>query len=341
MTTSKLPPIRRTAPYVRDLLSQGFTLINQGKVRDAFAIPGIPGAILLVASDGISIYDFVLPSVIPSKGEILTTLTHFWMNVIFPDILSDQVAMNMTQYLRKRYSAIPAKRSLVVYDLKMMPYEMIFRYHLGGSIFREYQEKGTAAGQSMPVGLPRWAKLNVPVFTPSTKEFKGHDVNIMAEEFFARTGSLGRMAVERLENLYITAYGYAFSRGIIILDTKFEVGNAIAPWARGTLRVADEVLTPDSSRFAMVEDVQEALRSKQDPRFFDKQMVRDWGAQIETPWGPGIGNLDPRNPDHVSFVREHCVIPPSLVEETRARYHRLFQMLTGYTLEEYQREFFS
>ena len=323
-------------------------LIHQGKVRDTYEID--ERRLLMVATDRISIFDFVLPALVPQKGEVLTALTHFWLkrkNIVGYHHLSEgypsYAALSITHPYHDAH--FPYSRALVVGKQKVLPFEMIFRHHLGGSIYNNYQTTGLVAGSWVPPNIPKWHILNDPLFTPSTKSDKGHDVNISRLEFHNAAFKLWRgacvvasKAEKELKEAYKKAYRYASERGILILDTKFECAGTY----RDEVVLVDEALTPDSSRFTTVEDWKAAMKEGRDPIFYDKEPVRQWGRGIETPLTDekghpvlGINNLNPENPDHVDFVHS-LTIPQHIIEETTKRYKQIFKMLVGMKLEDYQ-----
>lgn len=323
-------------PLVDYLEHYGFRRIHQGKVRDSYALPRHKGYRLVVATDRISIFDFVLPALVPHKGEVLTALTHFWLNEVLSDFphhliypfckqplpidhpTADEIAHEMSHEL-------PVTRCLVVREVVIPPYEMIFRGHVGGSIWKQYQQSIVVAGQQLPAGLKKWHRLEKPLFTPSTKSQAGHDVNITIEEYFEQMGEAGYRSVKMFERAYIRANECAQEQGILILDTKFE----------GLDVIADEVLTPDSSRFTTVDDYQKALEERRDPVFYDKQLVRDWGLTVETPLGRGTNQLNPEDDGHVAFVHG-LKVPHEIINKTSQRYLEIFERLTGQSLKEYQ-----
>lgn len=303
----------------------GLKRIHQGKVRDTHQYPELGGTLLLVATDRVSIFDFVLPALVLRKGEVLTALTHFWlMNVLrdFPN--------HLRQMPRELISLLGpvAKRALLVQKTEIPPFEMIFRHHLGGSVYGEYTKTGMAGGQLLAPGLPKWAKLTSPIFTPSTKADIGHDVNIDATVYLGAMGERGVRAVEMFRSAYSRAYAYAARRDILVLDTKFE----------GIEMIADEVLTPDSSRFVHAQELADAMEEGREPAFYDKQYVRAWGMTVETPFGArGINKLNPTNAEHVKFVHQ-LKVPTEILLGAMLRYLDIFERLTGKTLDKYQRE---
>lgn len=331
-----LPEIVKDFPKIRwsnrgeeplkDYLERGnFRLWHRGKIRDTYL--GF-GYLLVVASDRISVLDFVLPTLIPSKGEILTAITHFWLTQVLENIPNHLNLRAWRELFGPGINFPPAARCLTVDQYPILPFELIFRAHLGGSVWKSYQEAGAVAGQPLPAGLKKWDKLAEPIFTPSTKAEEGHDVNITVSEYEQATGVSGMEAARRAQRAYQQAYEYARARGILILDTKLEMSESGI--------ICDEVFTPDSSRFTTVPDWEQAQSAGRDPIFFDKEPVRVWARGVLTPWGTGYQNLDPENPEHVAFV--HSVpVPLELVQQTADRYHKLFQMLVGQDLADYQK----
>lgn len=321
-----LPERVAHAPFVRggqslaDYLSEmGWVQRHRGKVRDIYIHSDHEGQLLFVATDRLSIFDIVLPALVEGKGEILTALTHFWLTqmVSTPHHLVGVPA-------DKR---LPRERCLLVYEREVQPFELIFRHHIGGSVWEEYQKYGTAAGVPLPPGLKQWQRLDQPIFTPSTKAEEGHDVNIPAATYYAATGEMGRETVETLRALYINAYKFAEARGVLILDTKFEANSA------GGL--VDEVMTMDSSRMVLRSNFDLAMVADVDPDFHDKELVRQWGRTVPTPFSQvGLQGLEPANPAHLAFVA-NLEIPEAILAMTTGRYHEIFQLLVGTTVTDY------
>jgi phosphoribosylaminoimidazole-succinocarboxamide synthase len=247
----------------------GLDLVHRGKVRDVFALPD--GHLLIVASDRLSAFDVVLPDPIPGKGEILTRLSNFWFERtahLVPNHLTG-VAVD---------SVLPAgvdpaqyrERSVVAERLQPLPVEAIARGYLIGSGWKDYQAGGSLCGIRLPAGLRQAERLPEPIFTPSTKAAAGsHDENV---SFDAMVAAIGADLAERVREatlaIYRFAAAHAAARGIIIADTKLEFGLD----AEGRLKVMDEMLTPDSSRFWPADRYQVGTS----PPSFDKQYVRDW-----------------------------------------------------------------
>jgi phosphoribosylaminoimidazole-succinocarboxamide synthase len=237
---------------------------------------------------------------------------------------------------------IPAERCLVVKNLKgkMYDFELIFRRHIGGSVFKAYQETGKAGGYDLPSGLPQWSKLDRAVFTPSTKEELDHDINVDAEYFFKKMKEAGQYdeavsVVDMLEEAYCQAYDYAKQCGLLILDTKFEVAGDV---------IGDEIITPDSSRFTKESDWFKTMAAGKSPVFLDKQPVRDWGLKIVTPFFDsngnqivGINKLQPKNPEHVQFIHS-LVVPEEVISDTTKRYLEIVRLITKENLDYYQHE---
>jgi len=335
---AQIPEQLKSDQLTQYLSQQGLQLLSQGKVRNTWRLND--QHLLVVATDRISIFDFVLPVLVPRKGEVLTALTHFWLSFVIESFSHhlvksefSYVPFNYAYDLKQSYlSELPVERCLVVKDFsgQVQNFEFIFRAHIGGSVFKKYQETGTAGGHVLPPNLPKWSKLDLPIFTPSTKEEVGHDINVDADYYFSQAGDAGRRLVETLALAYSEVYEYAENKGILILDTKLEA----------TLEtIVDEVFTPDSSRFATVDDWHQAMMEGRDPYFWDKQPVRDWGSKVPTPFEvTGINKLNPENPDHLAFVH-NLEVPVEIVEKTTHRYLRIFEMITGHSLENYQKIF--
>jgi phosphoribosylaminoimidazole-succinocarboxamide synthase len=329
----KIPKKVRLNETSHYLIKRGFELKHQGKVRDTFCING--KELLVVATDRISIFDFVLNALIPKKGEVLTALTHFWFSKILDfdnHLLKSEInpSFNRAYDLKKKkLKRLNLKRGLLVRNMSadLWPFEMIFRHYIGGSVFKKYQKTGMAAGHRLEPDLPKWSKLTKPLFTPSTKEEIGHDINVDADYFYAEMKKMGHgkeaiSVVKNLAEAYAMAHEYAEKKGILILDTKLEVAGPT---------IVDEIFTPDSSRFVLKEDWRKSMIESRDPYFYDKQLVRNWGEEL------GVNELDPGNPGHLKLV--HMLkMPNRIIEETSYNYLRIFEMITGYPLEEFQRK---
>ena len=290
----------------------GWTHVFSGKVRDVYApteASSHSGAdtVLMVASDRISAFDYVLPTPIPDKGKILTALTLWWF---------DQLADVVPNHLLSVEVPVEAQgRAMVTERLDMFPIECVVRGYLTGSGLAEYRKTGGVCGVELPEGLTEASKLDEPIFTPAAKAKLGaHDENITFDEVVAR---IGRRAAEALRDtsiaLYTKASQIAAERGIIIADTKFEFGVPLDPGAHGIV-LADEILTPDSSRFW---DASRYEPGTVQPSL-DKQFIRDWLTSDESGW------------DRMSEPPE---LPAHIVEKTRDRYLQAYEMLTGLTWE--------
>ena len=271
--------------------------VASGKVREIYELDA--ERLLLVASDRISTFDVVLPTEIPDKGRVLTGLSAFWFT------RSEHIVPNHLLSLRDDGRATEVRR------LEMLPIECVVRGYLAGSGWKDYGATGTTSGHTLPAGLRESERLSAPIFTPATKATSGHDENIGREQAAELVGSDLLAEVERVATeLYRFASQYAAARGIIIADTKFELGLD----AEGGLLLADEALTPDSSRFWPADDY-EAGRPQAS---YDKQYVRDYCESIG--WGK-----TPPGPD----------LPEEVVRGTRARYVDAFERLTGIPFEDY------
>jgi phosphoribosylaminoimidazole-succinocarboxamide synthase len=256
---------------------------------------------LFVASDRISAYDWVLPTPIPDKGRILTQMSLWWFEHLSDLVANHVVSLDVPEQLRGR--------ALICERLEMLPVECVVRGYLSGSGWAQYQADGQVCGIALPEGLSESAKLPEPIFTPATKAAIGdHDENI---DFTAVVALIGQSRAEQVHEvsiaIYTRAHKLAAERGIILADTKFEFG--LRP--DGTLVLADEVLTPDSSRFWDAATWQPGTA----PPSFDKQYVRDW-LRRDSGWDPG--GLQPPPP-----------LPHEVVAHTRAKYITAYETLTG------------
>ena len=274
--------------------------VGSGKVREIYELGD--DRLVLVASDRISTFDVVLPTEIPDKGRVLTGLSGFWF------ARTREVVPNHLLALR------PDGRSTEARRLAMLPIECVVRGYLAGSGWKDYLDSGEVCGHRLPPGLRESERLPAPIFTPATKAKEGHDENIDREQAAELVGYELLVEAERVSiALYEHAAAHAAERGILIADTKFELGLD----QDGVLRLGDEALTPDSSRFWPVDEYQ----SGRGQPSFDKQFVRDYCESLgwdKTPPGPEL--------------------PQTVVDGTRARYVEAFERLTGIPFADYVAE---
>jgi phosphoribosylaminoimidazole-succinocarboxamide synthase len=271
--------------------------VGSGKVRELYAIDD--DRLLLTASDRISVFDVVLPTEIPDKGRVLTGLSGFWFE------RTKQIVPNHLLTIRDDGRSMECKR------LVMLPIECVVRGYLSGSGWKSYQRSGEVCGIALPEGLRESDKLPEPIFTPTTKATEGHDEALTAEQAADLVGDerfdeLRRISIE----LYETAAESAAGKGIIIADTKFELGLD----EDGRIVLGDEIFTPDSSRFWPADEYEPGAS----PPSFDKQFVRDYTESLgwdKTPPGPEL--------------------PDEVVAGTRARYLEAFEQITGIPFDEY------
>jgi phosphoribosylaminoimidazole-succinocarboxamide synthase len=271
--------------------------IASGKVREIY---DLGDQLLLVASDRISTYDVVHPTAIPDKGAVLTGLSTFWF---------ERTKEIIPNHLISVTDGVPEEargRAMVVRKLEMLPIECVVRGYLSGSGWKDYQQTGQVCGIAVQAGLTESDRLPEPIFTPATKALEGHDENIDFDRAVEIVGD--RELTERARQVSIALYEHAAEharqRGIILADTKFELGLD----SNGTLTVGDEVCTPDSSRFWPA-DQYKAGRGQPS---FDKQFVRDWASS--TGW-----DRSPPAPE----------IPEAVVQRTRAKYREAYERITG------------
>lgn len=280
-------------------------LLHRGKVRDIYGVDD--QHLLIVQTDRLSAFDVILPTPVPGKGQVLTTLSNFWfakLGHVIPNHLSGIAPETVVK--TDADCAQVAGRSFVVKRLKPLPIEAIVRGYLAGSGWKDYKKTGALCGIALPAGLQEAQKLPEPLFTPSTKAAVGdHDENISFDEAKKLLGE-ARAAEVRTATLalYTQAAEYAATKGIIIADTKFEFGVDEA----GTLYLIDEALTPDSSRFWPADQYQMGSN----PPSYDKQFVRDWLESIG--W-----NKQPPAP----------AVPADVLQKTSDKYHEALRRLIG------------
>jgi phosphoribosylaminoimidazole-succinocarboxamide synthase len=281
----------------------GLKLFNRGKVRDIY---DLGDRLLLVASDRISAFDVVLPTLIPDKGKILTAMSVYWFEIIKDIVPHHLITTDVAKFPApcQQHRAALEGRAMLVKKSVPAPVECIVRGYLAGSGWKDYQQTGTVCGIPLPRGLAEAARLDEPIFTPSTKAPVGaHDVNITFNEMIAKVGAK-RAAKMRDATIaiYSRARQLAEKKGIIIADTKFEFG-----LEGDEIILIDEVLTPDSSRFWPMD----GYRPGKTPDSFDKQFVRDY--LINLPW------------DMKSPAPE---LPPEIVRKTQQKYQEALRRLT-------------
>lgn len=280
------------------------TLHSRGKVRDIY---DLGDKLLLVASDRISAFDVILPTPIPGKGKILTQLSEFWFGKIGDIVANHLITTDIDQFpaaCRPHRAALEG-RSMLVKKSTPAPVECIVRGYITGSGWIDYQKTGAVSGIALPKGLLEAARLDKPIFTPSTKAAVGdHDINITFE---AMIDKIGKVKAEKMRDatvaIYQRARGFAETKGIIIADTKFEFG-----MEGDEILLIDEVLTPDSSRFWPMDGYQPG----KSPDSFDKQFVRDYLLKLN--W-----NMKPPAPE----------LPPDIVRKTQEKYREALRRLTA------------
>jgi phosphoribosylaminoimidazole-succinocarboxamide synthase len=293
-------------PVVLDTQIATLSLARRGKVRDVY---DLGEHLLIVATDRISAFDYVLGSGIPDKGAVLTQLSAFWFDLLKDITPHHLVTIDVDEFpaVTRPYKDILRGRSMLVRKTTPLPVECVARGYLSGSGWKDYTRSGAVCGVTLPAGLTESDRLPAPIFTPATKAESGHDENISEAEAGA---IVGQGLIGRLRELTLQIYGlgveHALSRGIIIADTKFEFGQS----ADGQLILIDEVLTPDSSRFW---PAAEYAPGRGQPSF-DKQFVRDYLERVGWNKQPPVPSL-----------------PDEVVQGTRARYVEAYERLTGRT----------
>jgi phosphoribosylaminoimidazole-succinocarboxamide synthase len=304
----------------------GLKLRGQGKVRDSynFEEPTNYDKMLVVASDRCSIFDFVLNTLIPFKGAVLTALNYFWVSRVILDLCeTDMVTcgagVDSFLPIQLRNSLDCQKRATVVRLLPAPEVEDIVRLVLTGSGLQSYQKNGIVCGHKLPPGLVDGSLLPYPIYTPTTKAAEGHDMHITADSVVAKFGFKRERLAIQVASLIAN---YAAARGIRMADTKFEFSGDV---------LVDEKGTPDSSRFVDEKAWQKAVKVGNFPPSLDKQYVREWGKKL------GIDKRDPENPEDVVWVHSQ-VVPAKVVEMTTRIYRYIFWRLTGLKLETFQRQ---
>lgn len=282
-------------------------LIHRGKVRDMYKIPGHDDKLLMVATDRISAYDVVMADPIPGKGKVLTEISLFWFGLLGDIIPNHLITADVDGFpaICQPYRRQLEGRSMLVKRTKVVPVECIVRGYLSGSFWSAYQKNTTVCGFKLPEGMRESEKFPEPLFTPSTKAEQGaHDENISIERMRELVGhALTDQMAEVSVKLYQRAADYARTKGIIIADTKFELGQV-----GDTLLLIDEVLTPDSSRFWP----EDQYTPGQSQPSFDKQFLRDYLSSLN--W-----NKQPPPP----------MVPAEILEKTRSRYIEAQQKIIG------------
>jgi phosphoribosylaminoimidazole-succinocarboxamide synthase len=292
-------------------------LLRSGKVREVYEID--PDHLLLVASDRVSAFDVVMNEAVPRKGAVLTQISAFWFEKLAAVVPSHYITARTTEILCRfprlgTHRDQIAGRTMLVRRTDPVPFECVVRGYLSGSAWAEYRQSGTLAGEPLPAGLVESAQLDTPVFSPATKADSGHDINV---PFSTMATRLGANLAGRLREASLAVYGagrdHAAARGIIIADTKFEFGTD----AGGALRLIDEVMTPDSSRFWPADQ----YRPGQSQPSFDKQPLRDYLAGLKSQ-GKWNGEAPPPT------------LPDAVIQATSERYLEAFRRLTGFELPE-------
>ena len=302
MTTQLLDPVLLHTDFPE------LELHASGKVRDVYNVSA--DQLLFVATDRISAFDYVLATGIPHKGRVLTQISLFWFDYLRDLVPNHMVTADISRYPEplQRYAEQLRGRSMLVTRAEMFPVECVVRGYISGSAWKEYKASGQVCGIKLPAGLKESDQLLEPLFTPATKATTGHDENISFEQMSKLVGSeLAQQLKEKSVAIYSKAAAYARDKGIIIADTKFEFGRT----AQG-ITLADEVLTPDSSRFWPADQYKPGMAQDS----FDKQYVRDYLEQIK--W-----NKQPPAP----------ALPEEVARRTSEKYVEAYHQLTGRELD--------
>lgn len=276
--------------------------ISSGKVREIYEVD--ENTLLIVVSDRISAFDYILPSMVPDKGKVLNQISKFWFDFTKDIIQNHVISTNLVDFPKEFQTDEFEGRSMLVKKLKMVPVECIVRGYITGSGWKSYKENGCVCGIKLPEGLQESQKLPEPIFTPTTKANEGHDENISFEQVCEM---LGKDLAEKIRSKTIEIYRkcseFALTKNVIIADTKFEFGLD----ENGELVIGDEILTPDSSRFWPALDYEVGRSQKS----FDKQYIRDWIKS--TGYNPESG----------------VPIPDDIIQVTANKYKEAYKLITG------------
>lgn len=283
-------------------------LLVKGKVRNVYDLGD--NKLLIVVTDRISAFDVVFPDLIPNKGRVLNSISEFWFDYTGDIIGNHVITTDVSQYPSglSQFKEELSGRSMLVKKVKMVEAECIVRGYLEGSGLKEYQKTGSICGIKLPEGLKQCEKLLEPIFTPSTKEQEGHDENINVEKL---ADKIGKELAQKIKDvsiaLYLKASKYAESKGLILADTKFEFGII-----NGELVVADEMFTPDSSRFWAMDEYEAGRPQKS----FDKQYLREY--------------LESSNWDKTPPAPK---LPEEVIRKTELKYIEAYERITGKKLD--------
>ncbi|MFN7995588.1 MAG: phosphoribosylaminoimidazolesuccinocarboxamide synthase [Bryobacteraceae bacterium] len=293
----------KSAQIILDTKLPGIETHAKGKVRDVYQVDG---HLLIVATDRISAFDYILPTGIPDKGRVLTQLSIFWFDFLRDVTPTHFMTANVDEYpaALQQFRDQLEGRSMLVKRARMVDIECVARGYLSGSGWKEYKAQGTVCGIKLPAGLRESDRLPQPIFTPSTKATSGHDENISFDEMVSRVGvELATRLRDLTIEIYSRAAAYAETKGVIIADTKFEFGHV-----DGQLVLGDEVLTPDSSRFWPADTYKPGGAQFS----YDKQYVRDYLESIH--W-----NKQPPAPP----------LPDDVAAKTSEKYCQAYEVITG------------
>ncbi len=271
--------------------------IISGKVREVYDLED--GRMVIVTTDRLSAFDVILPTLIRDKGKVLNAISNFWFgytkDIVGNHLISADTNDMPEEFRKPEYEG----RTVLVRKLKMIPYEVIVRGYMFGSMWDAYQKDGTFSGYSFGRKYQQAEKLDTPILTPSTKAAEGHDINV-SKKYMA--DDIGAELADRIEKVSLEIFGkcadYAFRKGIIIADTKFEFGLD----GDGNLTLADEVLTPDSSRFWNADEYKVGTS----PKSYDKQFIRDWLKENSLAGDPSIKEIPAEIAEKTSRIYQEC-----------------------------------
>jgi len=286
-------------------------LYKRGKVRDVYEVDS--DKLLIISTDRISAFDYILPSLIPDKGKVLNQISVFWFKQT-ENFIANHIVCDVPEQLDefKPFADQIEKRSILSKKLASVPVEAIVRGYIVGSGWKTYEKSREICGISLPSGLKFADKFTEPIFTPTTKAEEGHDENMTFDQM---KDQLGAETAEKVRELSIKLYNkvsqFAYDKGIIIADTKFEFGKD----EEGNIILIDEIFTPDSSRFWKIDDYSTFKAMEKEPPAFDKQFVRNY--LLESTW------------DRNSVPPQ---LPAEVIQKTREKYMEIYSILTGFSI---------
>jgi len=339
-----IPENAQAVGLIGKMTDSGLIHLGSGKTGELFLIPSFPEYLLMVRTDRISIFDFVLPALVPKKGSVLTAMPVLWMLEIGAITRKERYGGQHISYFGSsiddhlppglRGDADLQTRALIVQKTEAPDIECIVRAHLTGTGLESYLGTGTVCGHRLPPGLRDGDRLPEPIFTPTSRAASGHDEPV---DFLSVRKTHGRIPEDLSLDLFREAYAYAEKRGLVLADAKFEISQG---------KLIDEFLTPDTMRIWRKSDWEksQSKEPRKAPGGFDKEYVRGWGRTVETPFTDkdgqavvGIHRLDPENPEHLGFV-SGLTVPEEVLSGTSGLYLESLRLLFDTDLKTFWKE---